>query len=82
MQKVREQKIIFNQADKKFIDEYNAYAVVLPAGSSGIKPKSIKSIDKKNCILVSDVLNGNVDIENRYSTCRREVLQDLKHQLN
>lgn len=59
-------KFIFNkEVDEKYIKEINPFAVVFATGGVSRVIKAIKGHDKKNCCVVTDILDGTVDIQNK-----------------
>ncbi|MFV0439767.1 MAG: FAD-dependent oxidoreductase [Lachnospirales bacterium] len=52
-------------ATKKDILSYNPYAVIIATGGSALKPKSIKGVECENVCTVTEILSGEVNLENK-----------------
>ncbi len=59
-------KIIYNTAvTKEMLDNDDSYAIIFATGGFSIKPRSIKGIDKKNAIVVTDILDGKATVKDK-----------------
>lgn len=59
-------EIKFNTtADRKTVESYNPYAVIIATGGYAVKPKSIPGIGFDNVCTVTDILAGTVLLKNK-----------------
>ncbi len=52
------------QVDKAFVDSFGAYAVVCATGGTALRPRSIKGSENKNVFTTTQILSGEVVLEN------------------
>lgn len=57
--------ITSHNATKDSIMAYNPYAVVIATGGVSVKPRSIKGIQLDNVCTITEILNGNIKLENK-----------------
>ncbi len=57
--------LLSTEADKTFVEKFEPYAVICATGGSAIKPGSIEGVDRENVCTTTEILTGDIVLENK-----------------
>lgn len=57
--------LLNKNVDKAFVEDSEPYAVVCATGGKAIRPQSIEGVNRENVYTTTEILNGNVVLENQ-----------------
>lgn len=57
--------LLGTKVDKTFVEAFEPYAVICATGGNAVRPKSIEGVNRENVYTTTEILNGDVVLENK-----------------